>query len=137
MATPVVEELLAKVGMTAAAAKVKKMRTSRAKMAVAYERYRFIKPEKIHKFQVKLAENNKYLAFIPLEKYEKIPPEGVLKELEQAIGVGCFDRFEVAEIKRVPDPLLLGIVDGCPDRFFIGQWDDDVKISDILKDNEG
>ena len=137
MATQAVEELLSKVGMTAAAEKVKRMRTARSKMAVAYEHYRYVKPEKLQAFQAKLAQQSKRLEFIPLEKYEKVPPENVLKDLEKAIEVGCFDKFEVAEIRRVEDPLLFGVINGCHDMFFISQWDEDVKISDILKENEG
>jgi len=37
----------------------------------------------------------------------------------------------------VPDPILLGRITGCENRYFIAQWDDDVKIEDILKENEG
>lgn len=60
--------------------------------------------------------------------------------LESAHADKCFDKFEVMTVewhKEVPDPILFGVVNGCADRFFIAQWDTDVKIEDILKDHEG
>jgi hypothetical protein len=35
-------------------------------------------------------------------------------------------------VKEVIDPIIFGKIDGCTDRFFIAQWDDDVKIEDIV-----
>lgn len=61
----------------------------------------------------------------------------VLDSLEVAMGRKCFDSFMVAHIIDVEDPILFGYINGCSDHFFIDQWDEDVKIQDILKDNEG
>jgi hypothetical protein len=47
----------------------------------------------------------------------------------------CFDSFEIAKIqwkREIKDPILFGRIDGCPDRFYVSQWDDDVRIEDIL-----
>lgn len=140
----ITEQRLAKLGMTKMAENLEKLKTRARKMMIAGEFYRFITPEKIEAFQQKLVrqskDNNTYqrLSFTALEDYTKIPPEHVLVKLEEAIERKCFDRFEVAHITEVKkDPLLLGIIEGVGDKYFIEQWDDDVKITDLLKANEG
>lgn len=141
----ITQERLARLGLKTVAANLDKLTSRAKKMKIAYKHYRFITPEKIKAFQKKLeaaagmyAISWQQLAFTPLEDYTKIPPEDVLFKLEVAMGLECFDKYEVAHIVEVKkDPLLLGVIDGCHDRFFIGQWDNDVKITDILKDNEG
>jgi len=80
------------------------------------------------------------LQFTAIQAYEKVPPDFVLEAMEKAMDLNCFDRFEVASIqsvKEIPDPIVFGVIDGCTDKFFISQWDNDVKIEDILKENEG
>lgn len=49
----------------------------------------------------------------------------------------CFDSFSVAHIAEVKDPILFGEIAECTDKFFIAQWDEDVKIEDILTEKEG
>lgn len=141
---PGVAERLEKLGMNAAASKVRELTARKRKMAVAYEHYRFVRPEKIHAFNDKLLAstrdkygNYKQLSFTAVQDYREVPPAEVLEKLEQAIERKCFDKFEIAHIIDVRDPILFGCIDKCTDRFFIGQWDDDVKIEDILKPNEG
>lgn len=59
---------------------------------------------------------------------------------EKAQKLKCFDTFEIAKIEAVEerkDPIVFGCITGCPDKFFIAQWDDDVKIEDILTESEG
>lgn len=124
------------------------------KLYVACENFRVIKPEKIAEFNAILkhktlkvsgrewskVETFDQLVFLPLEKYSKVPPDDVLESLEKAKEVGCFDSYEVGVLESVevrPDPLLLGRVKGSDFRFFISQWDNDVKIEDILKSHEG
>ena len=143
-------ERLEKLGLKTASSKVKEMREMKRKMTIAYEHYRFVKQEKIDAFNKKLEEEtrkenkNQYsykcLTFISLETYIEVPPEFVLDKIEEAIERGCFDTFEIAKIQDMvvqKDPIVFGRINGCPDRFFIGQWDDDVSIEDILKENEG
>ena len=75
-----------------------------------------------------------------LKDYDKVPPDAVLDAWEAAQTIGCFDAYEVMTLeshREVPDPILFGSVTGSPDKFFIAQWDTDVKIEDILKDHEG
>lgn len=132
---------LEKLGLSAVAKKL----DVAEKMKMAYERYLFIPPGTVIKFNEKLRKDTliednksttyKRLIFIPLAQYGKLPPENVLNALELAIEDKCFDSFEVAKIdwiKEVKDPILFGVIDGCPDRFFISQWDDDVSIEDLL-----
>lgn len=114
-------------------------------MKMAYEKYLFITSGIINKFNEKLRKNTlienkkamtyKRLIFIPLAQYGQLPPENVLTALEAAIEDKCFDKFEVAKIdwiKEVKDPILFGVIDNCPDKFFISQWDDDISIEDLL-----
>lgn len=139
---PVVVDQLERLGFKIAATKVKEASVKKRKMAIAYEHYRFVRQEKIDAFNAKLRKQGssydyKTLAFTPVESYPEVPPADVLQKMETAVERKCFDQFEVAHIINVKDPILFGRIKGCPDRFFIGQWDDDVKIEDILKPNEG
>lgn len=145
-----IEERLENLGLTEASKKIKSIREFKAKTLIAYEHFRYVKPEKIIEFNKKLMEEThqefkggygyKTLVFIPLEKYTEVPPENVLTAIESAIEKKCFDYFEVAKIESVvviPDPIVFGVIKNCPDKFFIAQWDDDVSIEQILKENEG
>ena len=146
---------LEQLGLTAVATELKQELSIRQKLTIAYEHFRYLTPEKVAAFDAKLlAETRqeegvnqwgqiysyKRTKLTPLKDYRKVPPDSVLDALESAQGRGCFDTFEVMTIeshKVVPDPILFGRVTGCADLFFISQWDEDVKIEDILKDHEG
>lgn len=143
-------EQLEKLGFKKAANEVKVKREMKRKMVIAYENFRYVRQEKIDAFSQKLRKKTEKhqdyhitydtLAFTPIVEYETIPPQTVLDEIEKAQEFNCFDTFEIATIKsvkEVKDPIVFGRVKGCPDRFYIAQWDDDVKIEDILKENEG
>lgn len=67
-----------------------------------------------------------------LKDYTGIPPQHVLDALKLAKDRSCFDAFTIATVRKVKDPLLLGNINGCPDRFFIAQWGDDVCLDDVL-----
>jgi hypothetical protein len=140
----ITKERLARLGLTTVAKNLDAVKLRARKMLIAYECYRYLTPEKILAFQHKLSDEcrslpyTKQLSFTRLADYLKIPPEDVLLKLEEAIGRNCFDSYEVAHIVQVKkDPLLLGLINGCKDKFFIAGWDNDVRISDLLKDNEG
>ena len=118
---------------------------SAKKMAFAFSKYLFVTQDKINIFNEKLrvdtmkedktARSYKRLAMIPVEQYNEIPPDFVLKAMSNAKADNCFDEFVVAKIewfKEVKDPILFGKINGCTDYFFISQWDDDVKFEDIL-----
>lgn len=143
--TETMQERLERLGLKTASKTILELKARKKKMMVAYEHYRFITPEKLQRFQEKLyqsrvkgATSYRQLAFTPLENYGKVPPEDVLVKLEEAMGRGCFDQFDVAHIVEVKiDPLLIGRIKGCKDLFHIAQWDTDVRIEDILNNNEG
>lgn len=137
-----------KAGLTGMAKTLKKMKEQKVKMTIAYEHFRFVKPEKFQEFNEKLRketwDGNNYsynrLRFTPIESYSKVPPMNVIEAIEGANDKKCFDRFEIADIesvKELPDPIVFGVIDGCSDKFFVAQWDNDVKIEDILSSNEG
>ena len=142
--------LLTSLGFKRAAERVDYLKTRKRKLAMAYEHFRFVTEENIDAFNAKLRKETEKkeggypvydrLAFIRIADYEKVPPTEALEKVADAQKLNCFDSFEVAyieSVKEIPDPIIFGRVESCPDRFFIAQWDDDVKIEDILKENEG
>ena len=139
---------LNRLGFKEAAFLVREKSARSRKLMIAYEHYRFVRDERITEFNAELKKKTikgkepydatwQVLQFRPIEDYRGAPPEDVLDLLEVAQERKCFDAFEVAHIAQVKDPILFGRVSGCTDRFFIGQWNDDVKITDLIKDNEG
>lgn len=136
-------EILTELGFTSAATNLLNLELKKRKLALAYEHFRFVRQEKIDAFNSKLMRKSmglgsyQVLAFTPIELYAEIPPDHVLENLKKAKEIGCFDSFQVAHIHEVKDPILFGRIKECSDRFFIDQWDDDVKIEDILMPNEG
>lgn len=142
-------ERLAALGFKGLSEKLRMAKERKRKLALAYELYRFVRQEHVDAFNAKLREKTKKktpefggwsyqkLSFTPIAAYEKAPPENVLISLETAQNHNIFDAFEVAHIVDVKDPILFGRIDACPDRFFVDQWDNDVCIKDLLKDNEG
>ena len=148
-------ERLEKLGFTQASKDLKVKEELKRKMTIAYEHFRYVRPEKIDKFNEKLKQEtlkrtgkqglNAYdnydkLAFIPIATYGTIPPTEVLEKIEEAQAFGCFDEFEIAKIESVKeykDPIVFGKINGCSDLFFVAQWDNDVRIEDLLMSNEG
>lgn len=140
---------LGTLGFTRAAADLGSILKMKRNLALAYELYRYVTPEKVALFNEKLKKKTgknmdnawsmtyQMLDFTPIANYEKVPPEDVLVKLEEAQAHKCFDSFEVGYIRNVEDPLLFGRIEKCPNRFFIAQWDTDVSIDDLLKANEG
>lgn len=146
MVTEQIERLNA-LGFKAAASKIEKLAAQKRKLMIAYEHYRFVRQEKIdefnaelqHKTQVgsRMTGNYQTLAFTPIANYQECPPAEVLASLTEALERKCFDSFEVAHIVKVEDPILFGRINDCSDRFYVDAWDNDVKIEDLLKENEG
>lgn len=148
---PLVNESdLEELGFKAAADSLKQKRELARKLRIAFEFYRVVTPEHITAFNEKLYKSSRAdakigytyqkLAFVPIGQYGEVPPAAALEALREAKKRNCFDRFEVAKIESVtviPDPILFGCIDGCDNKYFIAQWDDDVKIEDILKEDEG
>ena len=136
---------LEKIGLKGAAKKINEMREKQRKLDIAYKHFRFLTEDKIDGFNEKLKKetlrenkherNYKRLGFISLGDYDAIPPEPVLQSIEKAIDKDCFDSFEVCKVewhKEIKDPIVFGRIEGIADRFFIAQWDDDIKVDDIF-----
>lgn len=122
--------------------------TQAGKLAIAYQHFLYVPQEKIDAFNEKLykdtlredknARQYKRLIDIPLDHYPEVPPDFVLDKIERALDIGCFDHLEVTKvdwIKEVKDPIVFGRINGSSDRFFIAQWDDDIKVEDLLLAN--
>lgn len=141
--------LLKRLGFHYVATQVTKLEERKRKLMIAHEHYRFVTQEKIDAFNVKLKKETgknmndpwkmeyKVLSFTSVSDYQSIPPADVLAEMEVAQERKCFDQFEVAYIKQVKDPIIFGRIEGCAKRFYVAQWDNDVRIEDLLMPNEG
>ena len=132
---------LTELGFGKAVTKIDRAR----KLKVAYAKYGFVTEEAIGKFNEKLRKETleedknssryKTLAFFSPQNYGEIPPQFVLEKMKDAAADNIFDSFEIAKIDwkvEIKDPILFGRIEGCTDRFFIAQWDDDVSIEDIV-----
>ena len=132
---------LTELGFGKAVTKIDRAR----KLKVAYAKYGFVTEEAIQKFNDKLRKETlkedssayhfKQLAFYAPQNYGEIPPQFVLDKMKDASADNVFDSFEIAKIDwkvEIKDPILFGRIEGCTDRFFIAQWDDDVSIEDII-----
>lgn len=142
---------LRELGMEGAANELEAKQELARKLMIAYENYRFVKQEKIDGYNRSLYERTlktgaygsqvyDKLQFTDLPKYSTVPPRDVLDSLKKAKEHGCFDSFEVAKIESVevrPDPILFGRVRGCQDRFYVAQWDNDIRIEDLIGPDEG
>jgi hypothetical protein len=144
------EAELRELGLTEAANKMKHQRELARKLRIAFEHFRVVTPEQLTRFQGELMEKRtkgaygaysyQSLKFTALEAYPNVPPGEVLQKIREAKTHECFDRFEVLTLESVtvvPDPVVFGIINGCDNKYFVAQWDDDVKIEQILREDEG
>ena len=69
---------------------------------------------------------------VDVREYEGLPPKSVIDIFKEHKRRNLFDYFTIASVNAVHDPLLLGRIDGSSERFFIGQWGDDVQLDDLL-----
>lgn len=140
----VVESLLERLGFKRALDKITKGKKVYPKLKMAYALYGFIRQEQIDKFNDKLGKEKaakgyyKRLSFSRLEAYDRdVPPHEVLVKIDEAKKAGCFDYFEIAYVEEIKkDPIVFGRIEGCKDRFFVAQWDDDVSIEQIIMASE-
>ena len=109
--------------------------------------YRILTTEAIDKFQadnqMTFTRDGLKVHIDPLEKYcgnpqvgeakDRIMPDHILENLETAKARELFDDFTVLWVEKVKDPLLLGVVEGCKDYFFIAEWGEDVSFEQITK----
>lgn len=151
--------------MQTAAENFEKQYQTARKVAIAKEHFRFVTEKNLDDFNAKLraesrrvktvrmssnreVETTTYKALLieDLKDYSGIPPKEVIEKVKQAKALKCFDKFEVASIvekqhqrtiEKVPDPIIFGRVHESDLRFYIAQWDNDVRIEDILEPMEG
>ena len=132
-----IKERLEKLGLKKLAESFKVKKEIKDKMKIAYKTYPFVSQEKIDVYNKKLAKQRQVLRNYDINNYEDgIPSEETLLKLEEAQKLNCFDYFEIMRVEEQRDPILFGRINGCPDRFFISQWGEDVKVEDILMQEE-
>lgn len=144
---------LLELGFKKAGEKLQDKEEMKRKLMIAFEFHRVVTPGIIDRFQKQLRKKTEKqdpqrswittydtIAFCKIGEYAEIPPAEVLGKVKEAKARNCFDYFEVAKVETVevrPDPIIFGRINGVDDRFFVAQWDNDVKIEDILSENEG
>lgn len=149
-------EELKELGFTAAAAGVERDRVLAHKMRVAWENTEsVITPEIFAKFcedlrrqtERKTGQTNQWgehstfdtIKLTSLADYPEVPPKEALDALKRVKDLGCFDSFEVATRKSVhviPDPVIFGRINDCPDRYTVAIWGDDLPIREWLAKDE-
>lgn len=144
-------DLAKEAGFVHSAVEAERLSVLAKKLAIAYEHYRYVTPEKITAFQTRLHEttmkgHDAYsrtydtLKFTPIGVYAGVPPADVLQAVIEARKKEIFDSYEVAQIetvREIVDPIVFGLIAGCDDRFFIAQWGNDVSIDDLLQRGDG
>lgn len=70
---------------------------------------------------------------VPVEEYKGLPPRRVINKLQEEKNRGIFDAFTIGVVKGLPDPLLMGRINGCSDRFYLAQWGDDITLDDLIE----
>jgi len=159
MTIKLVEELK-ELGFEKAATDLDAKASLRQKLMLAYENHKVLTQECLDVFQAELRKKSeeiyrdgkrvknidrakmqtvKYdrVRFRSLADYPKVPPPEVLGKLKESKATGVFDSYEVADVESVEereDPIIFGRINGCPDRFFIAQWDNDLKFEQMVKD---
>ena len=138
------EELKA-LGFTKAALEIDKTKEFNRKLSEAYLHYKIVRSEHIEAFNKKLKTRTyrdsvyyveyEKLVEIDIAEYGAVPPDAVLEKLREAKEHNCFDYFTIAKIESVKeykDPILFGRIEGCSDRFFLTDWDNDIKLSELI-----
>ena len=138
------EELKA-LGFTKAALEIDKTKEFNRKLSEAYLHYKIVRSEHIEAFNEKLKTRTyrdsvyyveyEKLVEIDIAEYGAVPPAPVLDKLKEAKKHNCFDYFTIAKIESVKeykDPILFGRIEGCSDRFFLTDWDNDIKLSELI-----
>ena len=159
------QDRLESLGMKRAAKEFRENLPLLRKMLVAKEHYRFVTEENYERAQEELraksikktrVDMDGYyeevttwveMVLVQISEYDAIPPVHVLDSLEKAKELGCFDYFDIAKlermesrrkiVKKVPEPILFGRINGSKMLFYIDQWGDDISIEEILRPLEG
>lgn len=137
MAEKIFEEALKyeKVGQKAVVADLEKLLTKNLKLAaIQVSKYnKIVTEEQIDEYRNALP-SNRQLVIDDLAEFEKPIPKSVTKKVNAAKELQVFDSFRVFWIREVKDPIIFGIVNEEPDKyFFVDEWDDDISVEDLLK----
>lgn len=139
---------LQKAGAVAQAAILESELTTRDSLRRLMEwDYKLLTKETIEKFQkdnaMTLTRDGLKVHIDPIDKYcgnpqigeakDRIIPDPILDKLEKAKERDLFDEFAVLWAEKVKDPLLLGMLYGCEDYFFIAEWGEDISFEQITK----
>lgn len=144
-------EELKELGLEDAGSELLRLQEKKRKLTTAYEFHRVVPMAAINQFQKTLRKKSEKkhkdgsteyetLRLTPLKNWKKVPPQEARTLLKEAIGRNCFDYFEVAHIESVverPDPIIFGRITDVTDLFVVAQWDNDIKVSDLIKETEG
>ena len=126
---------LEELGLTEAAKRLTERSASRTHIKQALENYKYATKRDIDAFNEQVRQHGKRLEIVLLKDYKTVPPDDVLQAIEGARELGCFTSFHVAHVVRVKDPIVFGrVAEFNTLYFFIAQWGDDVKFSDLVGD---
>lgn len=67
-----------------------------------------------------------------LENYKTLPPDNILTTLKEHKARNVFHYFTIASVNEINDPLLLGRVHGCDDRYYLAQWGTDIALDEVI-----
>lgn len=124
------------LGLAAAAITLAERTESRANIKIAMENYKYATQRDLDAFGEEIRPAGKKLEIVTIERYKSIPPDDVLAAVKGAKDLGCFTSFYVASIVKVKDPIIFAKVKDFDSLwFFVAQWGDDVKFSEIVGDN--
>lgn len=102
-----------------------------AVLAEGYET--MVHEQQVQRYIEKLPKN-KELVIDELDEYDKPIPPKIVKKVEVAKDAKVFDKFVVFWIREVKDPIIFGQIKEEPNFFyFVGEWDDDISVDDLLK----
>jgi hypothetical protein len=62
-----------------------------------------------------------------------LPPTDVLEKMSAAKKDGLFDGFAIIHVAKVPDPILVGQVNGSEDLYFIAEWGNDISFDEMMR----
>lgn len=68
----------------------------------------------------------------PIHEYPGLPPQHVIDKLRDEVPKQLFHSFVIATVESIHDPLLLGVLNGREERYFLAQWGDDVSLDDVI-----
>jgi len=91
-------------------------------------------------YSVKRVKSYTYIIAVwietPIAEYDAIPPVFVRERLAEVTSASLFDELTIASVQVekvvVPDPLLIGRVNGWDSVAILAQWGDDIHVDDLI-----